>query len=107
MKNHNARTVGSHAMLEAHAIVHRNDSRRGRGRGQGRGNTSWSHRGGRGQVNHNIDRVQGHGRGMNNVELPPHKPSSTQQTIDKKQVCYRYGCDGYWPLTCRTPKPLN
>ena len=37
MKNHNARPVGSQAVLEAHAIVHKNDSRRGRGKGRGRG----------------------------------------------------------------------
>ena len=78
MKNHNVRLVGSQAVPKAHAIIHRNDSRRGRGRG----NTSWSHRGGQGCGNHNIDRVQGHERGMNNVESPPQKPSSTQQTIN-------------------------
>ena len=43
MKNHNERLVGSQAVLEAHAIIHKYDSRRGRGRGQGQGNTSWSH----------------------------------------------------------------
>ena len=32
-KNHNARLVGSQAVLEEHVIIHRNDSRCGRGRG--------------------------------------------------------------------------
>ena len=77
MKNHNARPVGSQAVPEAHAIINRNDSRHGRERGRGRGNTSWSYRGGRGRGNHDIDQVQGHERGMNNVEPPPQKPSST------------------------------
>ena len=87
MKNYNARLVGSQAVPEAHAIIHRNDNRRGRGRGRGRGqgNTSWSHRGGRGRGNHNIDGVQGHERGMKNVKPPPQKPSSTQQTINKRK----------------------
>ena len=43
---------------------------------------------------------------MNNVETPPQKPSSTQQTINQGQVCYRCGCDGHWSCTCRTPKHL-
>ena len=81
MKNPNARSVGSQVVPEAHAIIHRNDSRHERGRGQGQGNTSWSHRGGRGRSNHNIDRVQGHERGMNNVEPPPQKPSLLQVWI--------------------------
>ena len=105
MKNHNARPVGSQPMPEAHAIIHRNDSRCGRGRGGGRGNTIWSHRGVRGWGNHNIDRVQVHGRGMNNVETPQ-KPSSTQQTINQKQVCYGCVSDGHWSCICRTPKHL-
>ena len=73
---------------------------------QGQGNTSWSHRGGQGRGSHNIDRVQDHGRGMNNVEPPPQKPSSTKQTINQKQVCYMCGCDGHWSCTCRTRKHL-
>ena len=43
---------------------------------------------------------------MNNVEPPPQKSSSTQQTINQKQVCYRCGCDGHWSRTCYTPKHL-
>ena len=43
---------------------------------------------------------------MNNVEPPPQKPISTQQTINLKQVCYRCGCDGHWSCTCHTPKHL-
>ena len=43
---------------------------------------------------------------MNNVEPPPQKPSSTQQTINQKQVCYKCGCDGHWSRTCHTPKDL-
>ena len=43
---------------------------------------------------------------MNNVEPPPQKPSSTQQTINRRQVCNRCGCDGHWSRTCRTPKHL-
>ena len=104
MKNHNARPIGSQVVSEAHSIIHINHSRRGRGRG--RGNTNWSHRGGRGQGNHNIDQVQGHERDINNVEPPPQKPSSNVQTINHKQVCYKYGCDSHWSHICRTPKHL-
>ena len=43
---------------------------------------------------------------MNNVEPLPQKPSSTQQTIDQKQVCYKCGCDDHWSRTCCTPKLL-
>ena len=58
MKNHNERSIGSQAVLEGHAIIHRNESRRGKGRGRGQENTSWPHRGGRGRGNHNIDWYQ-------------------------------------------------
>ena len=43
---------------------------------------------------------------MNNVEPPPQKPSSTQQTINQRQVYYKCGCDGHWSRTCRTTKHL-
>ena len=42
---------------------------------------------------------------MNNAK-PPQNPSSTQKTINHKQVCYKCGCDGHWSCTCRTPKHL-
>ena len=32
--------------------------------------------------------------------------SSTQKTINQKQVCYRCGCDDHWSHTCCTPKHL-
>ena len=44
---------------------------------------------------------------MNNVNLLHKKPSSTtQKTINQKQVRYRCGCDGHWSRTCHTPKYL-
>ena len=43
---------------------------------------------------------------MNNVEPPPQKPSSTQQIINQRQICYICGCDGHSSRTCRTPKHL-
>ena len=90
MKNHYARPVGSQAMPETHAIIHINDSRHGkgrsRGRGRGRGNTSWFHRGGQGRGNHNIDRVQSHERGMNNVE--PVTPPTRLPEVGVERGCH-------------------
>ncbi|XP_057791393.1 uncharacterized protein LOC131008525 [Salvia miltiorrhiza] len=111
MRNHNARPVGSQAVPEAHATTYRGG--RGRGRGKAnwsqRGGRGWSHRGGRGRgrgrgYNH-IARFQSHGKGFHKTSHPQ-EASTSQQTPEIQQTCYRCGCEGHWSRTCRTAKHL-
>lgn len=95
MKNHSARSIGSMAVPEAHAITQSIGSSHGRGKGQG--NYGWKGK------KRNAFKGKGKRRGKGKEKS---RTDSGTQARGKQGKCFRCGCEDHWSRNCRTPKHL-
>jgi len=95
MKNHSARSTGTMAVPEAHAITQSVGSSHGRKRDKG--NQGWKGK------KSNAFKGKGRGRGKGKEKF---RADPGAQTRGKQGKCFRCGCDDHWSRNCRTPKHL-
>ena len=95
MKNHSARSTGTMAVPEAHAITQSVGS--SHGRRKDKGNQGWKGK------KSNAFKGKGRGRGKGKEKF---RTDPGAQTRGKQGKCFRCGCEDHWSRNCRTPKHL-